>query len=410
MTEPQESDDLTSGIVPPLVPPPVPGRAFSPKPWHRPRKQYIRNHQWNREVIESIIKRRPSATTESVIRILGLPSSEYLDLLSMRDLCAAHQQQIQYLGFNVGHRSVLGTAAPSSGPIDLQRELQSLRIFGASSFVHHTSRVVPDLFEQIRIDNSMARNALGKFSDFDVLNLDLCGCIVDNDPSNADDLLDAISHILRWQSTQRLRPWLFFLTTFASATEINRKACLTLVDAIDANAVESEDFRKELQDRMGIGTDEIRRLFSEDDATLPSQRAFLEIFALAVGKWLSARLQLPSPRSLVSMLPSYYFRHDGCDEPHILSLGYFVEPMPVPGDGGIGITAQNIQRNDARVAYLRKAKKIIEKSQSILDLDLVMDREHELRDQMAQETQDLLTGSGFNSDEVARYLAPFRSQ
>lgn len=408
MSNPQESENIDDGVVPVIMPAPVPSRRFVPAPWHRPRKQYIRSHQWNHEVVELIIKKRPAAA-DSIIRVLGLPSSEYLDLLSMREVCESHGQSIQYLGFNVGFRSVVAEPGTlPSGPVDLQRELQSLRVFGASSFVHNSSRIIPDLFEQIRLENSMATNALGTFSDFDVLNLDLCGCIVDNAPERAEDLLHAVASFLRWQCVRRLRPWLFFLTTFASATEINRQACMTMVAAVRENAEASEEFRNELQSRMGIDSAAIEQMFSAQDAELPPQREFLEIFALAVGKWLSARLQLPSPKSLVSMLPSFYFRHDGFEEPHILSLAYLIEPVPIAGAAGIETLPAPNTDDGGRSSYVQKAKKIIGKCRSIRDLDEIMDSDHTLRGRMTDETEELLTGCGFDPAAVARFLAPYR--
>jgi hypothetical protein len=408
MSNPHESEDFTEGVAPIIAPAPVPSRPFVPAPWHRPRKQYIRSHQWNHEVVELIIKQRPAAA-DSVIRVLGLPSSEYLDLLSMREVCESHGQTIQYLGFNVGFRSmVVGPGELPSGPVDLQRELQSLRVFGASSFVHNSSRIIPDLFEQIRLDDSMAKHALGSFSDFDVLNLDLCGCIVDKTPERAEDLLHAVASFLRWQCVRRLRPWLFFLTTFASATEINRQACMTMVAAVRENSDTSEEFRNELQSRMGIDSAAIERMFADQDAAVPSQREFLEIFALAVGKWLSARLQLPSPKSLVSMLPSFYFRHEGFDEPHILSLAYLIEPSPVAGAAGIETQPAPLAVDAGRASYVQRAKKIIGKCRTIRDLDEMMDANHTLRGRMTDQTEELLTGCGFDPAAVAQFLAPYR--
>src|SRR6185436_18738785 len=101
--ETTDSGDLAEDVIPPLAPPPTVLRKFKPAPWHRPRKQYIREHQWNREIIKQIIERRPDKQSETLIRVFGLPSSEYLDLLSMKGLCDEHQQKVMYLGFDASY-------------------------------------------------------------------------------------------------------------------------------------------------------------------------------------------------------------------------------------------------------------------------------------------------------------------
>src|SRR5437868_3437601 len=104
----------------------------------------------------------------------------------------------------------------------------------ASSFVHPSSTLMPDLFEQIRLPNSVSRNALNRYGDFDVINLDLCGCIIRPEEDRATHALHALAELLNWQSTRRILPWLLFLTTFASPHEINLAACLPLIQAVKA--------------------------------------------------------------------------------------------------------------------------------------------------------------------------------
>src|SRR5260370_27108638 len=104
-----------------------------------------------------------------------------------------------------------------------------------SSFVHPSSSLMPDRFEQIRIPNSVSRNIVTRFGDFDVINLDLCGCIIRPEQDRAADGLNALAELLNLQSTRRLSPWLLFLTTFASPEEISLPACLPLIQAIKQN-------------------------------------------------------------------------------------------------------------------------------------------------------------------------------
>ena len=46
-------------------------------PWHRPRKQYVREMQWCREIIEMVDEVLPE---NNVLKYLGLPGDDLLDL------------------------------------------------------------------------------------------------------------------------------------------------------------------------------------------------------------------------------------------------------------------------------------------------------------------------------------------
>jgi len=405
MPEKKEPEDLAEDVVPPIAPPPTITREFEPAPWHRPRKQFIRKYQWNHEIVEQIVKKQKAG--QSVLRVLGLPSSEFLDLLSMRGFCQRNGLKVIYLGFNVSYTRPEGSdPSPEEGPgVDLYRELQSQRMIDASSFVHPSSSLMPDLFEQIRLPNSVSRNVLNRYGDFDAINLDLCGCIIRPERERATDALHALAELLNWQSTRRISPWLLFLTTFASPHEINLPACLPLIQAIKENADDSEEFGEDLKAKADLDADGIMSCFTQPDAELPEVGRFIRIFALAMGKWLAAKLRQPNPPSFVSMLPSYCFRHENIEEPHLLSLAYLIEPAPSPGSPGVSTALA--APPDPMPQYRKHAKKIITKSFGIRDLDQLMDDNAAKRKEVAEETEQLLVACGFDARAVRSFLAQY---
>ena len=408
MPDQQEPESLADEIVPPLAPPPTITREFEPAPWYRPRKQYLRKYQWNHEIVELIVKKRPARAAQNVLRVFGLPSSEFLDLLSMRGFCEQYGLKIVYLGFNASYARPEGADPPSAeGPsVDIYRELQTQRVIDASSFVHPSSSLMPDLFEQIRIPNSVSRNIVTRFGDFDVINLDLCGCIIRPEPDRAVDGLNALAELLNLQSTHRLAPWLLFLTTFASPQEINLPACLPLIQAIKENADDSEDFGKDLKSKAELDADAIMACFAKPEAGLPEINRFIRIFALAMSKWLAAKLRQPTPPSFVSMLPSYCFRHENIEEPHLLSLAYLIEPAPSPGPAGVSTAPA--APPDPMPKYRKHAKKIIGRCFDMHDLDHLMKENTEKRQEVADETEQLLIHCGFDAKAVRSFLRQYR--
>src|SRR5262249_40418497 len=161
-------------------------------------------------------------------------------------------------------------------------------------------------------------------------------------------------------------PWLLFMTTFASPHEINLPACLPLIQAVKTNADDSEEFNEYLKVKMDLDVGGIMSCFTEPEAGLPEANRFIRIFALAMGKWLAAKLRDPNPPSFVSMLPSYCFRHENIEEPHLLSLAYLIEPAPSPGSPGVSAAPTALP--DPMPKYRKLARKIISKSFDIRDL------------------------------------------
>ncbi|MFT3880320.1 MAG: hypothetical protein QM703_11750 [Gemmatales bacterium] len=370
------SDDL----VPAIAPAPVVKRVLKPLSWYRPRKQYIRKYQWNHEIVQHIINKR-SPEDGSILRVFGLPSSEYLDLLSMRAVCEKHQQKVQYLGFNSSY--LPPDSDTESKPkkhfkeaVDIYSDLQAKRMIESSSFVHTSSWLYPGRFELLRHDDAACWVVVDRFANFDVINLDICGCIVDPNNNKATSVLEAISEILRWQSVRRFTPWLFYVTTYCKPEDVNREACQTLIDAIKSNADNHEEFRTAFRKKVNIEVDDLHASFRDEDTMLPNQSTFMGLFALAIGKWLSCRLQMPSPCSYISMLPSFCFRHVDDDDPKpydphtnpcLLSLAYLVEPSPEAGDIGIAAKKPTAVRTPS-ARYLKHAKQILNKAFDTKDL------------------------------------------
>lgn len=375
--------DPGEGVVPTLLPPPEIKRGFVPAPWHRPRKQYIRTKQWNHELVEQVIRARRDE--EGIVRVFGLPSADYLDLLSMRDLCEAHDYVVSYLGFNYGHEG-----ATRDGAVDLYAELGIRSVMDASSFVHTNSTLVADRFERIRSAKSMSRKALNSFIHFDVVNLDICGCV-----GSEKETIDAMATLLSWQSTRRLDPWLFYVTTNANKAEVNLEQCSALAEAIVAAAAKCEGFEQELQQKTGMTSAQVLDIFKARAAIL-GQDEFLRLFGLVVGEWVSAQLQKPVPPANVTMLPSYIFRHDKRAEPEMLSLAYLITPKP------------SEEKQDPLAAFCRHAKKLIAKSYEVKDLDGILEQDATLRNAMADQTVALLVQQGFDTKAVEAFMQQYR--
>lgn len=96
----------------------VPEKGF--KPWHKPRKHFVRLRQWSDEVkalITDLSRMRAGALPER-LRYLTLPGDELLDIRVLHDACAEKKVRLRYLGFNT----------PEGGVRRLESELSQAKV------------------------------------------------------------------------------------------------------------------------------------------------------------------------------------------------------------------------------------------------------------------------------------------
>ena len=67
------------------------------KPWHRPRKQFVRREQWSALLRRLYDEREPG----DAVRYLGLPGTDLIDLRYLyEEVCRANERPLRFLGFN----------------------------------------------------------------------------------------------------------------------------------------------------------------------------------------------------------------------------------------------------------------------------------------------------------------------
>ena len=92
-----DSDDLTAGIFGDsgYVHPQTERMDF--KPWHKPRKQFVRREQLSALLLRLYEQRNPG----DPLCYLGLPGTDLIDLRYLHEqLCRATDRPLRFLGFN----------------------------------------------------------------------------------------------------------------------------------------------------------------------------------------------------------------------------------------------------------------------------------------------------------------------
>jgi hypothetical protein len=293
-------------------------------PWHRPRKQFIREAQWCAE-ISSLVERIDF--DERSLRYIGLPGNELFDLRSIHDLvCKPNNLRMRFLGFN----NASGVDDDEGFELDLSTvEVKELeRVDGQS-------KVMSDDFRALGTKNSMAWNNAQKLGHFDVVNVDLCDGLFTSKPCvTSNSYYNAIKEIINLQE-KRGDPWLLFLTTRVGFSDVHDETVEILRREVERNLVECESFARATKRHLNFSN-------AQDAAELmKSEKGFSEIFSIGIGKWLISLGLSSSPRWKVSLKSTYnYTVFPDARYPDLISLVFEFSPISSPVQDKFGLVTK----------------------------------------------------------------------
>ena len=230
---PDETDRLAAEVLPAAIDETaVPIELNRLFPWHRPRKQLVREEQWmrfSRRLIERA-RGRPGLSApqgaEPEVRYLTLPGIDYLDVRQLADLCGELGCCLTSIGFQSGgegNRHVARAQVREKALIDAGHITKDSYTFARrfEDIVHTKSQVYRDL------------RARGPFH---VVNVDACGSIAAPSADDANRLVDALYRVVELQLQLMTGPWLLFVTTDALPESIAEQTLKRLCSAIFENA------------------------------------------------------------------------------------------------------------------------------------------------------------------------------
>lgn len=207
-----------------------PKRLF--QPWHKPRKQYIRDVLWCSE-IKSVLESKPD--NNRVLRYFGLPGADFLDIRYFHSVLEPDISSFEFLGLN--------KSATTDANISYQEVLNLPKIDKTRALIFKD-----DLTDLARSDSLVARNLMNA-GPFDVINLDLCDSFGATPPGIDRSIYSAIATILglqkRWPT-----PWLILLTTRIEPNGVDPEVLKILDSLIAANMTDCESFRNQFNSKI----------------------------------------------------------------------------------------------------------------------------------------------------------------
>lgn len=355
-------------------------RQRSFKPWHRPRKHYLRIHQWCAEIRKLIPKLK---LTGRALSYLSLPGDDMLDIRAIHGVCVKEDIPLRYLGFN--------NASPSHRD-EANISHNELRSQGWRMIDQRSSEVVYDLFEATAVLTSMAYKELSERAPYDVVNIDLCNCIAAPIKKREVNTFDALKTLLDLQEAHRSEPWLLMLTTRTARGEgVDVRQWTKLCSVFDSN-LKGAQFHQLCRESLGF-TDEISL---SDAAAKLGQELFSRSFVVALGKWL---LNILNPSWEIELRPPAAYSVDGVSGLDMVSLVFKFSPRKNPLEDRSGLTTVK-----TRIALSRptadeeqQACQLISVASKIVDVDALLQSDGDLLTKVLRQSESLMTQARYEA-------------
>lgn len=356
------------------------------EPWHRPRKQFVRERQWvhfSRNLIEK--EKATPGLPDPVqglpeVRYLTLPGIDYLDVRLLASLCTKLDCYLTSTGFLAGDEG-----NPHIARAKMCEE--SLVKAGHITDKSHTFRA---RFEEIAPPKSPAYEQLKNKGPFHIVNIDACGSIAAPTAQHAKRLIDAIFRLLEFQFAKKASPWLLFLTADVRHDSIATETLKNLCKAIFENAQKNLKFHDAVIsffDRNGTDIQEVVKEASSD----PGAR-FLSLFSLGFAKWLLHLAHEMNWDMKTHSTYCYSTEIQGNETPTMACLAFEFLPPQASLNDPFQVTNTAPATTGKTVDRSNRA---LEKIARMVNLDHKMKSCNRLRKEMAQKTKKLLEEAGY---------------
>lgn len=343
-------------------------------PWHRPRKQFVRDLQW----IEQINKLYELQGAPTKLTYLGLPGNDLLDLRFFHNaFCAKNNITLKYLGFN-------SAAAPNNSAhtsLDISvDEVSKLQ------FIDPSSEVIWDDFCQIGTGKSNAWIKAKNAGPFDVINLDLCDGFGLQPPGSIHGThYDSLNQLLSLQSRYS-NSWLLFITTRTGNGHISPKVLDILKHHYNDRLARCQNFKDFSTEHFSISDSETL------DTALETEGGLMTVYISGICNWLLdiAAEQRPPTSVEVKSVMGYQVNSQSTHT-DLISVALRFDPHFTAVADRHGLATAEPPQIDC----CSLSTKAISRIKKIVDVDKALTEDPELLESMTQDMSDLL--------ELARY-------
>lgn len=355
------------------------------KPWHKPRKHYLRVNQWCQEIAALI--RDLGLGDGASLKYFGMPGEDFLDVRTLQGVCERSKVKLLYMGFD--------STADNNGQYELNLSKHEVASLG---FMDPFSKVVKDRVEGIAIDKSITQMQFEEHAPYDVINLDLCDSVAGG--TGPGSYYDAIMRICDLQlRAGRSKPWLLFMATRAIRSQIDKVSKVKLLQCVQTNMTASDAFRLRVKERLSLDAQDVANEIS--DARPLEHTRLVRAFGLGLSKWLLKVCMSRDPKVTVQLLASYSYRIE-ISEPDMLSLAFRFEPtiqdrVDDTGLGRAGASAVLPSEESLGVA-------LAEGVSSVQDIDQMLANDAQLMAKVTEQSAKILEGARYGRDSYIAWV------
>lgn len=379
--EEEHADDIVDMVA---YEAPMPASAKLFLPWHRPRKQYVRHHQWCREIILMVTDSPPVG---GVLKYLGLPGVDLLDLRHFHSaVCETQHIDMRFLGF------ISGAHPASKAQTELNISLDEVRRLPR---INAMSDVIGDNFARVANQSSLAFMKAKALGPYDVINLDLCDGFSAQAPGTLDNsYYEAVRSLLALQA-RTMNPWLLLLTTRADKPNIDAGVLQKLLEKYISNLTECAPFREASRDHFDIETEEALA------AAVDAPAGLLPVFLTGLCKWFVGLALEQQPPTSVELRSVFGYRVDtDAEHEDLISLAFKFTPTFIPAADPMGLASQQVAAPDEGTLATRALKRVSKR----IDADKKLAADADLQQSMVDATAYLLGLARYDIEAYKAWL------
>lgn len=384
----ETEQDLEAFVQPPEPEPEISIPApLKFRPWHKPRKQFVREMQWMRHIGGMLLKLRANShfDNDQPFKYLTLPGSDLLDIRLVADICQSQEVKLQYLGFCHANEEEGQRLRKNVSEFEVSR----------SGYVVIGSRVVNAPLQDIQKPKSEASVALSKGGTYDAINIDACSPFAARDRNTTGRLIDSIRSLTEYQINKRRTSWVMFLTMPVQVDSISAESLSAIHIAVTRNVCESEQFARVMREQFDHDEDLQSYM---DRISLSNGKEFLSLVSLGLTKWLIHLSTQAHYRVKIMKSFCYSIFQREPFEPNMVSLCFLFEPTSVVINDAIGLTENPVQ-NPVTTIGVADHIRALNKTNELENVDNILAEDDTLLQEMIEKTKGLLRQAEYPVDD-----------
>lgn len=364
------------------------------QPWHRPRKQYVRERQWKAcasHLIDRLRVTNAQSIRDGKLKYLTLPGIDHFDVEVIGEAARSRGLSLEATGF-------LSEAEKESVRARSEVRADSLIKNGV---MEDTSITFPYRFENIASRNGQAYREVKDRAPFHIVNIDACGSIAPPTAQQPSRIINALFSLIELQFQRMADPWCLFLTTDARLENVSPDVMEAMTRAIRTNAANSVPFRDGATNALGIEGEDLENALVNANS---NPRRFLNKFSLGLTKWLLHNANAQGWDLKSKMFFCYSTRLAEEDDASMPCLAFEFKKQPVVMEDLFGAVHNPAPQDNNEADYSIIA---LNRVQEMTNLDEYLFRNADVMTEFAVKQRQLLVGAGYTAEALQEFDRQF---